>query len=433
MKNRDRRVRTPEEALRKKTRPESIVSTYGYDPQRSEGALVPPIFLSSTFVFSTAEEGERAFKIAYHLTEDSIPVHSPLIYTRLNNPNLEILEERLTLFEPGTEQCAVFSSGMSAIATTILSLVQTGGSVLYSAPVYGGTDYLFNHILPGLGIRTEPFHAGIDPQGIRSALHRILRSTRGACLVFLETPANPTCTLTDIAETRRAIDEVQHGRKQPIYLAVDNTFLGPMWQHPAKLGADLVIYSATKFIGGHSDVVAGAVLGSKKLIADHVKVTRTILGTVPSPFDGYLLLRSLDTLKMRMTSELKNAKHVAEWLAKEPHVESVCYPGLLPEGHPQRTILEKQCVEPGSMVTFYIRGGKKQAFKFLNALKLVKLAVSLGSTKTLAEHPATMTHSDIDPKERLALGIDDRMIRLSIGTEHYKDIIADLDRAFREL
>ncbi len=412
-------------------RPESLVSTFGYSPQLSEGALVPPIFLSSTFVFRTAEDGERAFRAAYHLKGPK-PRTPSLIYTRLNNPNLEILEDRLVLFEPGAERCAVFSSGMAAITTSILSLLEKGGVVAYSTPVYGGTDFLFNHFLPKFGIRTVPFRAGSDATQILALLEREVGPAGGDAMIFLETPANPTCVLTDIGAARSAIDRFSRGRKHTVYLGVDNTFLGPMWQHPAQLGADLVIYSATKFIGGHSDVLAGAVLGSRKLIEDRIKVGRTIFGTIPSPFDGYLLLRSLDTLQMRMTAQLKSAESVARWLSRQDEVTEVLYPGLLPKGTLQRKIYDRQCLQPGSMISFYLKGGKPAAFRFLNHLRLAKLAVSLGSTTTLAEHPASMTHSDLDPTERNELGIDDRMVRLSIGTEHCLDIIADLKQALRQ-
>ncbi len=423
--------RNADQYLKKRHRPESIVSTYGYAPALSEGALVPPIFLSSTFIFSSAEEGERSFQVAYHLKKFKKRREPSLIYTRLNNPNLEILEDRLTLFEKGTERAAVFSSGMAAITTAILSLTRSGESVLYSAPVYGGTDYLFVHILPRLGIRTVPFPAGTSGTEVSKLLQKEEAAGHRPRMVFLETPANPTCTLTDIEEVSRAVHAFAKKVRRPVDVAVDNTFLGPMWQSPAELGADLVVYSATKFLGGHSDVVAGAVLGRREMIEDVVKVYRTILGTVLGPFEGYLLLRSLDTLKMRMTAQSINAGHVVDWLERHPKVAQVNFPGLVPAQDPQRRIFERQCRGPGSMVSFYLKGGKREAFRFLNALRLAKLAVSLGGTKTLAEHPATMTHSDLDPKERVALGIDDRMIRLSVGAEHYKDIIQDLEQALR--
>jgi methionine-gamma-lyase len=213
-----------------------------------------------------------------------------------------------------------------------------------------------------------------------------------------------------------------------VLVAVDNTFLGPLWQHPLKQGADLVLYSATKYIGGHSDVIAGVCLGSAELIGQ-VKSLRTILGTVAGPWTSWLLLRSLETLKLRMTSQMKNARYVANFLAEHPKVERVYYLGHLAETEPQYTIYRKQCLAPGAMIAFDIVGGEAQAFRFLNALRLIKLAVSLGGTESLAEHPATMTHADVDPGERIAMGIGEQMVRLSIGVEHPEDLIADLEQA----
>lgn len=431
--SRDGIYRKSDRVLRRKYRPESIVSTYGYDAKLSEGALVPPVFLSSTFAFPSAEEAERSFKLAYHLGKGRKGTRPCLIYSRLNNPDIEILEDRLTLFEKGAEHCAVFSSGMAAIATSILSLVASGETVVHTTPVYGGTDYLFTHVLPHLGIKTVPYPAGSSGEKLAQVLQRARLAGERPALVFIETPANPTCTLTDIQEAKRAVDAFGASVKRKVYLAVDNTFLGPLWQSPAEHGADLVLYSATKFIGGHSDVVAGAALGSQKLIEDHVKIYRTMLGPILSPFDGYLLLRSLDTLRLRMTAEMINASRVAGYLVRHPKVASVSYPGLLKKGDPQKSILDRQCSGAGSMISFHMKGGKKEAFRFLNSLKLVKLAVSLGSTKTLAEHPATMTHSDLDPQERLQLEINDSLIRISVGTEHYKDIIQDLGEALAQV
>jgi methionine-gamma-lyase len=209
---------------------------------------------------------------------------------------------------------------------------------------------------------------------------------------------------------------------------VDNTFLGPLWQHPIKHGADLVLYSATKYIGGHSDLIAGVCLGSKELIGA-LKGTRTILGTMGGPMTGWLLLRSLETLKLRMTAQMKSARHVADFLCDHPLVEKVYYLGHLPEGTPEHALYRRQCLAPGGMISFDIVGGEAEAFRFLNALKLFHLAVSLGGTESLVEHPASMTHSDVDPEERQELGITDKMIRLSIGVEHPDDLIADLEQA----
>ena len=421
--------RKVQRALKKRYRPESLVPTYGYDPSLSEGAMVPPIFLSSTFVFKNAEDAKRSFELAYHLRKKRPREQASLIYSRLNNPDLEILEDRLVLFEKGTERAAVFTTGMAAISSSILAVCESGDTLLYSAPVYGGTDFLLRHILPRLNIKTVSFRASSGSEMLRNELTRLRDQGENPSMIFVETPANPTCELTDIRETADVAAEFSRSAERALTVAVDNTFLGPMWQSPAEHGADLVLYSATKFIGGHSDVVAGVALGSEELIEDKVKVYRTILGTILSPFDGYLLLRSLETLKMRMTAEAKNARYVADWLANHPKVERVYYPGLLKPGDPQRKVFEKQCRNGGSMISFDIRGGRREAFRFLNALKLVRLAVSLGGTKTLAEHPSTMTHSDLEAATKRELGVTESMVRLSIGVEYYADIIDDMRRA----
>jgi methionine-gamma-lyase len=245
-------------------------------------------------------------------------------------------------------------------------------------------------------------------------------------MIFIETPANPTNDLVDIAHAAKLASRCC-GKRNPV-VVVDNTFLGPLFQHPLKFGADLVLYSATKFIGGHSDLIAGAVLGSEDLIGQ-ILGTRTFLGTMSSPWTGWLMLRSLETLKMRMTAQMKNAQYVADYLAEHPKVERVNYLGHLTEDHPQFDVYRSQCMAPGSMVAFDVRGGEAEAFRFLNELKLVHLAVSLGGTESLAEHPATMTHSDIPADVQPRMGITPSLVRLSIGVEYYEDVIADIEQA----
>lgn len=405
--------------------------SYGYDPRMSEGALVPPIFLSSTFVFESAEDGKRFFEVAYGLAPKRPGEELGLIYSRLNNPNLQILEERLTLFEKGSEAGAVFASGMAAITTTLLALLTPGDVIVSTEPVYGGTDYLFRRILPKFGISVHFVPAGIAPAALRESIARLRADGKRPAALYIESPANPTNVLTDIAASAAVAHESAEGRPALLVL-VDNTFMGPLWQHPMVHGADLVLYSATKFIGGHSDLVAGAVLGRQELL-DQILVYRTILGTITNPFDGYLMLRSLDTLKMRMTAQAKNARDLATWLTNQPKVERVHFPGLLPISDGQYAILQKQCRRPGSMISFEIRGGEAEAFRLLNSLRLIKLAVSLGGTKTLIEHPASMTHSDVPPEERRRMGISEGMIRLSVGVEHPSDLIADLAQALEKV
>lgn len=406
-------------------RPESIMMSYGYVPEWSEGALKCPIFQTSTFVFKTAEEGKAFFELAYGLREQGPTEQLGLIYSRLNNPDLEILEDRLTLWDEA-EAAAVFESGMAAISTSLLTFLRPGDVLLHSEPLYGGTDYLFKHVLTQFGIQPVSFRAGCPKEEIEEVAQQSGIADRLA-LIYIETPANPTNRLVDI-EFCASLARRYSSEKRRVLLAVDNTFLGPLWQHPLKHGADLVLYSATKYIGGHSDVIAGACLGSQELL-QQVRTSRTFLGTMAGPWTGWLLLRSLETLKLRMTCQMKNARYVADFLADHPKVEKVHYLGHLSEDDPQFAIYKKQCLAPGAMISFELVGGEKEAFRFLNALKLIKLAVSLGGTESLAEHPASMTHSDMDPKERLCFGITDKMIRLSVGVEHQEDLILDLEQA----
>ncbi|MBI4955430.1 MAG: cystathionine gamma-synthase family protein [Myxococcales bacterium] len=409
----------------KPLRPESLMSSYGYQPALSEGALKCPIFQTSTFVFKSAEEGKAFFELAYGLRAPREAENIGLIYSRLNNPDLEILEDRLSLWDEA-EACAVFESGMAAIATTLFALLAPGDVVLFSEPLYGGTDYFFKHVLERWGVRTVGFPAGASPAEIDA-----LVAARGLAerlrLVFVETPANPTNTLVDIAACAALARRLSTPERR-VVVAVDNTFLGPLWQHPLKHGADLVLYSATKYIGGHSDVIAGVCLGSRELMAE-VRTMRTFHGTMCGPCTGWLLMRSLETLKLRMTCQMKNARYVADFLADHPKVEKVLYLGHLAETDPQHAVYRRQCLAPGGMVSFRLVGGEVEAFAFLNALKLFKLAVSLGGTESLAEHPASMTHSDVPAAERERLGISENLVRLSIGVEHPEDLNADLAQA----
>ena len=407
-------------------RPESLMMGYGYRPDLSEGALKCPIFMTSTFVFRTAEEGKAFFELAYGLRKGRPGEEMGLIYSRLNNPDLEILEDRLTVWD-GAESAAVFESGMAAIATTLLAFLSPGDVVLHSEPIYGGTDYLLKHILPRFHIRTIGVPAHLGQTALEERLHD--REVAGhLALIYLETPANPTNALVDIAACAATAKKNSRPNRR-VLLAVDNTFLGPLWQHPLQYGADLVLYSATKYIGGHSDVIAGVCLGSATLLSQ-VKAMRTMFGTMASPMTCWMLLRSLETLKLRMTSQMNNARTVADYLADHPKVQRVYYLGLLTPEAPDYTVYQQQCLSPGSMIAFDIVGGEAEAFRLLNALKLFHLAVSLGGTESLAEHPASMTHSDVDPEERIEMGIGEGMIRLSIGVEHPEDLIADLQQAF---
>ncbi|HSG46783.1 MAG TPA: aminotransferase class I/II-fold pyridoxal phosphate-dependent enzyme, partial [Longimicrobiales bacterium] len=311
--------------------PESLMMSYGYRPEWSEGAVKPPIFQTSTFVFKTAEEGKAFFEIAYGLREKKGDETLGLIYSRLNNPGLEILEDRLTIYD-GAEAAAAFESGMAAITTTAFTFLRPGDVVAFSEPIYGGTEYLFHEILPAFGVETVPFRASGGRATLETALDAGKDRRERLAMIYVETPANPTNDLVDIAmcaEVARACSTEQ----RRVLVAVDNTFLGPLWQHPLKHGADLVLYSLTKFVGGHSDLIAGACLGTDELVS-RVKATRTFFGSMAGPWTGWLLLRSLETLKLRMTSQMKNARYVADFLADHPKVAKVHYLGLMDESHP---------------------------------------------------------------------------------------------------
>jgi methionine-gamma-lyase len=410
-------------------RPETLMMGFGYDPVLSEGAIKCPIFQTSTFVFESAEAGKAFFELAYGLREKRPAEEPGLIYSRLNNPDLQVLEERLCLWDEA-ESALVFSSGMAAIATTILSFLRPGDVLVHSEPVYGGSDYLMRNILPQFGIRTLPFRAG--PREELDHAVRTGASQGPLRMIFVETPANPTNALVDIAHCAALSREMAEPDGSRPLVVVDNTFLGPIWQKPLRHGADLVLYSLTKYVGGHSDLIAGACLGSEALVAP-VRLTRTIFGTMADAWTGWLTMRSLETLKLRMTSSMKNARYVAEFLADHPKVRSVHYLGLLQEGDPQADVYRRQCEAPGATFSFEVNGGEDEAFRVLNKLRLVKLAVSLGGTESLAEHPATMTHADITPAEQAAMGISPAMIRISVGIEHPEDVIADLRQALETL
>lgn len=409
----------------RKLAPESLMMGYGYRPEWSEGSLKSPIFQTSTFTFASAEEGKHFFSIAYGLTEPEGGERPGLIYSRINNPDLEILEQRLTLWD-GAEAGLVFASGMAAITTTVLTFVTPGSVLVHSVPLYGGSDHFLHHIVNRFGIDTVAWEPGSKIDDLNEVI-----GDREVAMILMETPANPTNDLFAIAEARRFADaHATANRRVPV--AVDNTFLGPIWQHPLNHGADIVLYSATKYIGGHSDLIAGAALGSVDLMAK-IGEFRTILGTMATPHTGWLMMRSLETLSLRMHRQEENAQLVARFLADHPKVERVGYLGLLEPSDEAYSIYEEQCEGPGAMISIWVHGGEGEAFRFLNALQLVHLAVSLGSTESLAQHPASMTHAGVDPQDKQRHGVTDALVRLSVGVEDPHDIIADLSNALDKI
>lgn len=413
---------------KKSMKPESLMMSYGYQPELSEGAIKCPVFLTSTFVFKTAEEGKAFFELAYGKREPFPQEEMGLIYSRINNPNLDILENRLKLWD-NADDCAVFESGMSAISTVLLEFLKPGDLLLYSSPTYGGTDHFINHFLPKIGVHTVGFTSEMNEEQVYNVIKKTGHSSR-LTHVHLETPANPTNALIDIEMVRRVVDRFETEEK--VTVGVDNTYMGPLWQHPLQHGANLVMYSATKYIGGHSDLIAGAVLGNAEVML-RVKTLRTFLGNMASPHTAWMLLRSLETLKIRMEAMQANAIQVANFLKDHDKVAQINYLGLIEEGTRNYEIYKQQCSGPGAMVSFQIKGGEKEAFKFLNSLKLIKLAVSLGGTESLAEHPKSMTHAGVDEHHLESINVTDALIRLSIGVENYEDLIWDISQAMEKV
>ena len=410
--------------------PETQMMGYGYEPHLSEGALKPPVFLTSTFVFRTAQDGKDFFD--YTSGRRPLPAGAAggLVYSRFNNPNLEVLEDRLALWDEAAA-AAVFSSGMAAIATTFLAHLRSGDVLLCCEPLYGGTETLIAKALPNYGIRHVAFTDGLSRAAVEHAAARALADGRVAMLMT-ETPANPTNSLVDLELMRSVADDI--GRRQghrPI-VVTDNTLLGPLYQNPLKCGADLNIYSLTKYVGGHSDLVAGGITGARDVVAP-IRQLRGAMGTQLDPNSAWMLLRSMETMKLRMERANANAQRVAEFLATQPKVLSVRHLGLLGADDPRRGVFARQCRAPGSTFAFEVAGGEPGAFRFLDALQVIKLAVSLGGTESLASHPAAMTHSGVPAELRARLGISESMIRMSIGIEDPDDLIEDVRQALEKV
>ena len=413
-------------------KPETQMMGYGFDPSLSEGSLKPPIFLTSTFVFKTAQDGKDFFDYTSGRRELLAGQSSGLVYSRFNNPNLEVLEDRLALWEEG-EAAAVFSSGMSAISTVIWTHVRPGDVVLMSQPLYGGTETLIEKTLPGFGVSAVGFNLGHDRSAVldaaAQATKKAAESKGRVCLIIVETPANPTNSLVDLKlmrEVSEMIGSRQSGGRPPV--AVDNTFLGPVFQRPLLHGVDLVMYSLTKYVGGHSDLVAGGVVGSRDAVGP-VKKLRGALGTQLDPNTAWMIMRSMETLALRMNKSAENAALVANFLRKHPKIAAVNYLGFLAADDPRSAVFKQQCESAGSTFGFAVKGGEAEAFRLLDALQVIKLAVSLGGTETLMSHPASTTHSGVAKQTRDRLGITDALIRISVGIEAADDLIADLNAA----
>ena len=409
--------------------PATLMVGHGFDPSLSEGSLKPPIFLTSTFVFETAAEGKRFFEGITGKREGSGGKAEGLVYSRFNGPNQEILEDRLAIWEDA-EAALSFSSGMTAITTLVLALASQNDVIVHSGPLYAASESVIDKIMARFGVSYVDFPAGASREELDEVMAkaRAMAAEQGGkvALIYLESPANPTNALVDVEAVHAARAAAFDGDLPPI--AIDNTFLGPLWAKPLDQGADVSVYSLTKYVGGHSDLVAGALVGSKAVL-DKVRLIRNPMGGICDPNTAWMLMRSLETLELRMSRAGENAAKVCAFLRDHPKVEKVGYLGFLEEGSRQADIFKRHCTGAGSTFSLYLKGGEAEAFRFLDALKIAKLAVSLGGTETLASAPAAMTHLSVPDERRAALGISDNLVRISIGVEKAEDLIADFENA----
>ena len=409
--------------------PDTLAVGHGYDPAQAWGAAKPPIVLTSTFVYPSAQAAKdfhRAFFDGATEGEHGGDIPDGYIYSRLGHPNLDMVETRMAALDRA-EDCAGFNSGMAAISTLALALLRPGDSLVYSRPIYSGADNLLNTVMAAnFGVHVEGVIDACDEAAIRAAADAAM--ARGPLALFmLESPANPTAAIVDIARVRRIAEDigVRQGRRPLV--SVDNTFLGPLLQNPLEQGADLTVTSLTKYCGGHSDLLAGSVSGSAELVG-RLKALRMILGNHMEPFTAWLMLRSIESLAVRTERACANARVVATFLRDHPKVAKVTYLGFLPEGSAARAVYDRQCGGGGSTFSFTLHGGEAEAFRFLDQMRLLKLAVSLGGSETLICHPATTTHYNIPRERREASGITDGTMRLSVGLEHPDDLIDEITR-----
>lgn len=409
-------------------KPSTLMMGYGYDPLLSEGSLKPPIFLTSTFAFPSAADGKRHFE---GITGKRAGGAEGLVYSRFNGPNQEILEDRLGIWD-GAEDALTFSSGMTAICILMMAYVSQGDVIVHSGPLYAASEGFVAKILSKFGVTYVDFPAGATREELDEVLERAksqaARQGGKVAMIYLESPANPTNALVDIEAVKAARDEVL---TTDCPIAIDNTFLGPLWQRPLKHGADVVVYSLTKYVGGHSDLVAGGILGARKWM-DPVRMLRNTMGGICDPNTAWMLLRSLETVELRMQRAGENAAKVCAFLRDHPKVEGLGYLGFIMDPR-QQDIYDRHCTGAGSTFSLFIKGGEAESFRFLDNLTIAKLAVSLGGTETLASHPAAMTHLSVPDERKAALGITDNLVRISVGIEDPDDLIADFDQALAQV
>ncbi|KXY77062.1 MULTISPECIES: methionine gamma-lyase [Bacillus] len=385
----------------KKKHMETALIHHGYTSEEHKGSLTPPLFQTSTFTFETAQQGEASFA----------GVDPSYIYSRLGNPTVKLFEERMAVLEGGEEALA-FGSGMAAISATLIGFLKAGDHIICSNGLYGCT-YGFLEVLE------EKFmikHSFCDMETETDIENKIRPNTK---LVFVETPINPTMKLIDLKQVIRV------AKRNGLLVIVDNTFCSPYLQRPLELGCDAVVHSATKYIGGHGDVVAGVTICKTRALAEKIRPMRKDIGGIMAPFDAWLLLRGLKTLAVRMDRHCDNAEKIVSFLKNHDAVEGVWYP----EGE----LASRQMKRGGGVISFSIKGGKEETQAFINDLHFITIAVSLGDTETLIQHPATMTHAAIPAELRQEMGIYDNLIRLSVGLESWEDIVSDLEQALKKI
>ena len=404
--------------------PPTEVLTRGFDPKLSVGSARPAVFRSSTYVFSSPETAERAFDLMAGRAKPVPGEQIDLVYSRFNHPNAEILEDQVVPLEHGARAALVFNSGMAAIMTAMLTFLRPGSTVIYTVPIYGGTQHFIQDYLAGWGVNGIAVPAGATDQ-----LDQAIRSSGNPAIVLIETPANPTLTMTDI---RRAADASKslpgvNGHRRTLVM-VDNTLMGPTFQHPIARGADVVLYSATKYLSGFSDMIGGIALAADPDIIRQMRGKRNLFGNILQPDECWMLDGRLPTVALRMNRASKNAQHIAERLAGHRNVTRMNYPTLFTD--PVQTgIYHSQCEFPGAMFSIEVRGGKTGAFEFLRHLRIGKNAVSLGGVETLVCHPKTTTHSGFTEEEFRQAGVTDGLVRVSVGIEDWRDLLADFQQA----
>ncbi len=405
---------------------DTLTVTAGYDPADHHGSIKPPLYATSTFAYPSAQHAKDVHARFFNGApgEQRAPEY---IYSRLDHPNMTMLQTRLAALD-GAEDSAVFNSGMSAINAVMQAFVRPGDAILHTRPIYGGTDGLLYTHLTNFGVTPVPIMDGLDPSAMRDAVGEARARVRGRiALVMIETPANPTSGIADINMIADVVAGIeQPGARPPV--VVDNTFLGPFVQNPLAHGADLCVTSLTKYAGGHSDLLAGGVSGNRTLIHT-LKQLRTFLGSALDAHTCWMVLRSLETMHLRTERAARNAEAVAGFLRGHPRVEAVNYIGFRPPESVAASVFRRQCRGAGSTFTFRICGGEASAFAMLDRLRVVRMAVSLGGTETLICHPASTTHFNVPEARRLAVGIDENVLRVSVGVEHIDDLIDDLRQA----